>query len=102
MKTTIEAKQPMHSPSHPGEVLNSMYIEPMGLTITEAAEALGVSRKHLSTIVNGAASVSPDMAARLGVVFGPDTAFWINLQAQHDVWTVSQKPAPRLKRLEVA
>jgi addiction module HigA family antidote len=102
MKTTIEAKQPMHSPSHPGEVLNSMYIEPMGLTITEVAHALGVSRKHLSAIVNGAASVSPDMAARLGVVFGPDTAFWINLQAQRDLWTVSQKPAPKLKRLEVA
>jgi antitoxin HigA-1 len=102
MKTTIEAKQPMHSPSHPGEVLNSMYIEPMGVSITAAAEALGVSRKHLSAIVNGSAPVSPDMAARLGVVFGPDTAFWINLQAQYDLWEVSQKPAPKLKRLEVA
>jgi addiction module HigA family antidote len=65
MKITIEGKQPMHSPSHPGEVLNSMYIEPMGVSITEAAEALGVSRKHLSAIVNGSAPVSPDMAARL-------------------------------------
>ena len=102
MKTIIEAKQPMHSPSHPGEVLNAMYIEPMGVSITEAAEALGVSRKHLSAIVNGSAPVSPDMAARLGIVFGPDTAFWINLQAQYDVWEISQKPAPKLKRLEVA
>ena len=102
MKTTIEAKQPMHSPSHPGEVLNSMYIEPIGVSITEAAEALGVSRKHVSAIVNGSASVTPDMAARLGIVFGPDTAFWINLQAQYDLWEVSQKPAPKVKRLEVA
>jgi addiction module HigA family antidote len=92
----------MHAPSHPGEVLSSMYLEPMGVSITDAAEALGVSRKHLSAIVNGAAPVSPDMAARLGVVLGPDTAFWINLQAQYDVWEVSQKPAPKLRRLEVA
>ena len=102
MKTIIERKGPMHNPSHPGEVLNSMYIEPLGVSITAAAEALGVSRKHLSAIVNEAAPVTPDMAARLGVVFGPDTAFWINLQAQYDVWIVSQKPVPNLRRLESA
>lgn len=102
MKTTIEAKQPMHSPSHPGEVLNSMYLEPMGVSITQAAEVLGVSRKHVSAIVNGSASVTPDMAARLAAVFGPDIAFWINLQAQYDLWEVSQKPTPKLKRLELA
>ena len=65
MKTIIEAKQPMHSPSHPGEVLSSMYIEPMGASITEAAEALGVSRKHLSAIVNGSASVTPACSSPL-------------------------------------
>jgi len=102
MRTIIEAKQPMRAPSHPGEVLNEMYLEPMGVAITRAAEALGVSRKHVSAIVHGSASVSPDMAARLAAVFGPDVQFWINLQAQYDVWQISQKPAPKVKRLEVA
>jgi addiction module HigA family antidote len=102
MKITIEAKQPMHAPSHPGEILQAMYLEPMKVSITAAAESLGVSRKHVSAIVNGSASVTPDMAARLAAVFGPDVQFWINLQAQHDVWEVSQRPAPKLKRLEVA
>jgi addiction module HigA family antidote len=102
MKTVTEAEQPMHEPSHPGEVLREMYLEPNGISITQAAVALDVSRKHVSAIVNGSAAVTPDMATRLGIVFGPDTAFWINLQAQYDVWKASQKPAPKLKRLEVA
>lgn len=102
MKTTTDVKQPMHAPAHPGEILQTMYLEPMGVTITRAAEALGVSRKHVSAIVNGSASLTPDVAARLAAVFGPDVQFWINLQAQFDVWEVSQRPAPKVKRLEVA
>src|ERR1700755_348485 len=102
MKTTIKAKQPMHAHAHPGGILRDMYLEPMGVTITQAPEALGVSRKHVSTIVNGSAPITPDMAARLAAVFGPDVQFWINLQAQHDVWDVSQKPVPKVKALEVA
>ncbi len=102
MKTTIEVKHPMAAPAHPGEILSAMYLDPMEVSITVAAEALGVSRKHVSAIVNGSASVTPDMAARLAAVFGPDVQFWINLQAQFDVWEVSQKPAPKVKRLEVA
>jgi addiction module HigA family antidote len=95
-------KQPMTAPSHPGEVLRVMYLEPMDVTITKAAEALGVSRKHVSAIVNGSVPVTPDMAARLAAVFGPDVQFWINLQAQYDVWEVGQRPPPKVKSLEVA
>lgn len=72
----------MKAPSHPGEILRTMYLEPQNVEITRAAEALGVSRKHVLAIVNGSASVTPDMAARLAAVFGPDMQFWINLQAQ--------------------
>jgi addiction module HigA family antidote len=61
----------MHSPSHPGEILLEMYLKPMNVTITQAADALGVSRKHISAIVNGRASVSPDMAMRLAAAFRP-------------------------------
>ena len=95
-------KKTMHNPAHPGEILRAMYLEPMKVSITEAAEALGVSRKHLSAIVNARASVTPDMAMRLAAVFGTEAAFWVNLQAQHDLWTVSQKAPPNVKPLRQA
>ena len=59
----------MHNPPHPGEVLKELCLEPLNLTVTEAAEALGVSRKTLSAILNGRAGISPEMAIRLGKAF---------------------------------
>ena len=99
MKTTIESSGRMHSPAHPGEILKSMYLEPMGISITKAADALGVSRKHVSAIVNGRVPVTPDMAVRLAGVFGTEPEIWINLQAQHDLWIVSKQTRPKVKRL---
>jgi antitoxin HigA-1 len=72
MKTTIEISGRMRNPAHPGAILKEMYMRPLGVTITQTADALGVSRKHVSGIVNGRVPVSPDMAARLAGVFG----FW--------------------------
>jgi addiction module HigA family antidote len=89
----------MHSPAHPGDILKEMHMEPLGVTVTQAADALGVSRKHVSAIVNGHAPVTPDMAVRLAGVFGTDPEIWINLQAQYDLWTVSQQARPKVKRL---
>jgi addiction module HigA family antidote len=89
----------MHSPAHPGEILKAMYLEPMGVSITKAANALGVSRKHVSAIVNGRVPVTPDMAVRLAGVFGTEPEIWINLQAQHDLWVVSKQTRPKVKRL---
>jgi addiction module HigA family antidote len=99
--TTI-TKGAMHSPAHPGEILREMYLKPMSVTVTQAADALDVSRKHVSAIVNGRASVSPDMAMRLAAAFGTEAAFWVNLQAQHDLWVVSQKAPPNVKPLRKA
>jgi addiction module HigA family antidote len=92
----------MHSPSHPGEILLEMYLKPMGVTITEAADALNVSRKHVSAIINRRSPVTPDMAMRLAAVFGTEAALWVNLQAQHDLWVVSQKKPPNVKPLRRA
>src|SRR5256886_17163764 len=64
MKTTIESSGRMHSPAHPGEILREMYMAPLGVTVTKVADALGVTRKHVSAIVNGRAPITPDMAAR--------------------------------------
>lgn len=99
MKTTIESSGRMHSPAHPGEILAGMYMGPLGVTVTQAADALGVSRKHVSAIVNGRAPVTPDMAARLAGVFGTEPDIWINLQAQHDLWRVRRQARPKVKRL---
>ena len=99
MKTTIKSSGRMHSPAHPGEILRAMYMEPLGVTITETADALGVSRKHVSAIVNGHVPVTPDMAVRLAGVFATEPEIWINLQAQHDLWVVSQQSRPKVKRL---
>jgi antitoxin HigA-1 len=99
MKTIIESSGRMRSPAHPGEILKTMYMQPLGVTITETAAALRVSRKHVSAIVNGHASITPDMAARLAGVFGTEPDIWINLQAQRDLWLVSQQARPKVKRL---
>ena len=98
MKTIIEGSGRMHKPAHPGEILKEMYMGPLGVTITQTADALGVSRKHVSAIVNGRVPVSPDMrASSRGLRHEPD--IWINLQAQYDLWQVRQHGRPKVKRL---
>lgn len=59
----------MYNPPHPGEIIKELCLEPLGLTVTRAAEALGVSRKTLSAILNGRAGISPEMAIRLSIAF---------------------------------
>ena len=102
MATITEKSARMANPAHPGEVLRALYLDPMKVTITEAAEALGVSRKHVSAIVNGRAPVTPDMAMRLAAVFSTEPEVWVNLQAQYDLWDVSRKARPKVKPLRQA
>jgi addiction module HigA family antidote len=75
----------MRNPTHPGEILREDYLEPLGLSVTDAAAGLGVTRQNLSAIVNGRRGVSSEMAYRLAKAFGTTPAFWINLQAQYDL-----------------
>ena len=95
-------KTKMHRPAHPGEILREMYLKPMRVSITETAKAMGVSRKHVSAIVNGRAPVTPDMATRLAAAFATEAQLWMNMQAQHDLWIVSQKAPPNVKALRQA
>lgn len=74
----------MHNPPHPGEIIREFCVRPLDLTVTEAAEALGVSRKTLSTLLNGSAGISPEMALRLSKVFGRTPEAWLRLQLQFD------------------
>lgn len=81
----------MHNPPHPGEVLRELCFEPLGLSVTQAAEALGVSRKTLSAILNGRAGISPEMAIRLSKAFGTSAESWLNQQVQYDLWLAEKE-----------
>ncbi|MCF6210218.1 MAG: HigA family addiction module antitoxin [Gammaproteobacteria bacterium] len=93
----------MHNPPHPGEVLKELCIEPLGLTVTEAAKALGVSRKTLSAILNGKSGISPEMAVRLSIAFNTSSESWLNQQTQYDLWQAEQRREElHVTRLSVA
>ena len=88
----------MHNPPHPGEVLRKLCLEPLGLTVTGAAKALGISRKSLSAILNGRAGISPEMAVRLSIAFDTTAESWLTQQVQYDLYHVER----RRKKLRVA
>ncbi|MBI4456362.1 MAG: HigA family addiction module antidote protein [Acidobacteria bacterium] len=93
----------MHNPPHPGEVLRKLCLEPLGLTVTEAAKALGVSRKTLSSILNGRAGISPKMAVRLSLAFNTTAESWLNQQMQYDLWHAERnRKRLRVQKLSAA
>ena len=93
----------MHDPPHPGEVLKELCLEPIGLTVTDAAKALGVSRKTLSMVVNGRAGISPEMAIRLSIAFDTSAESWLNQQIQFDLWQAEQHRSElKVERLSAA
>jgi addiction module HigA family antidote len=92
---------PMKNPPHPGGVVLRQCVEPLGLTITDAAAALGVTRTTLSELVNEKRGISPEMAVRLSKVFGASAASWLTQQALYDLAHV-RADRIKLKRLEVA
>ena len=93
----------MHNPPHPGEILRDLCLEPLGLSVTHAAEALGVRRKTLSSILNGRAGISPEMAIRLSMAFDTTAESWLNQQQQFDLWQAMQSvQAINVKRLHAA
>ena len=81
----------MYDPPHPGEAIREFCIEPLGLTVTEAAKGLGVSRKTLSALLNGRFGISPEMAIRLSKAFGGTAESWLIQQAHYDLWQAKQK-----------
>ena len=74
------------NPAHPGKILKLDYLEPLDISITAAAEGLGIARKNLSAIVNEKAGVSPEMSIRLSEAFNTTADFWLNLQTNYDLW----------------
>ena len=104
MSITTERNRPMNmkNPPHPGGIVLRQCIAPLGLSITDAATALGVTRNTLSELVNGKRGISPEMAVRLAKVFGGSEQGWIVQQAQYDLAQVHRDRLKDLKRLEVA
>ena len=89
----------MKNPPHPGEIIRDLCLEPLGLSVTEAAKGLGVTRKTLSLLLNGHAGISPEMAVRLSQAFGRSPESWLELQAQYDLAQVSKASKKiRIKR----
>lgn len=78
-------------PSAPGDIIRAHYLDERGVSIAALARAIGVSRKHMSDIVNGRSRIEPSTAARLAKVFGTSTALWLNLQAAVDAWDADRE-----------
>ena len=91
----------IHSPSHPGWLL-AEELQERKITISKAANDLGVSRQSVSRIINGVQPITPEMAARLGHYFGGAASLWVRMQAQHDLWVAMEALEPELENMPVA
>ena len=87
----------MYNPAHPGEVLRE-YL-PEGMTVTDAARRLGVTRQAFSALLNGRAGVSAEMALRLSQALGTSAEMWLSMQLAYDLWQAKQKPRPKVSRI---
>ena len=84
----------IYNPAHPGEILKELVIESLGLSITQASENLGISRKTLSKVTNGRGAITPEMAVRLELAFSkPSADHWLRLQNAFDLWQARQHQA---------
>jgi addiction module HigA family antidote len=92
----------MHNPPHPGEVLQDTVLGAGGITVTEFAKRLGVSRVALSRVANGRAAISADMALRLAAALGGSAESWLSMQAAYDLWQATKKGRIKVQRLKLA
>lgn len=88
----------MHSPAHPGQILREWL--PDGMTVTQAASELQISRVMLSKVLNGKSGVTAGMALRLSAWLGTSPDLWLGMQTQWDLWQAEQQPKPNIRPLE--
>ena len=84
----------MHDPPHPGGIVRRQCLEPLGLTVTRAAEGLGVTRQALTELLNGRTGISVEMAIRLSKTFGSTPETWLEMQMAYDLWQARDLPGP--------
>lgn len=87
-------------PTHPGEMLREDFIPDYGLTVAQLAERLGVSRQSVNELLRERRAVSPEMALRLGRLFGNSPEFWLNAQRAVDLWTASRSAKEEVSRIK--
>lgn len=96
----------MHNPPHPGLIIKEDILPALGISVTEAADQLGVTRVALSRVINGKAAISPDMALRierwLGVKNGGSADIWLAQQAAYDLWRARKLGAPKVKPVRIS
>ena len=90
----------IHDPAHPGAILKEDIFPELGLSVTEAAEQLGVSRVALSRVVNGRAAISAELAIRLAQWLGGKAETWLQGQLQYDLWHAEQRSTAKVKPLK--
>ena len=91
----------MFNPPHPGSILKEDILPELDITVTEAANQLGVSRTALSRVINGKAAISAEMAIRLEAWLSAPTAnSWLSMQTEYDLWQARQNPIPNIKHVE--
>ena len=83
----------MKTPPHPGRIVRQECLEPLGLTVTDAATRLGVTRQNLNNVLNGKSGISPEMAIRLSKAFGSHAEVWLGLQMDYDLAQAEKKAA---------
>lgn len=93
---------PMQNPPHPGKIIRKDCLEPLDLSVTDAAEGLGVSRKHLSELLNGHVGISPEMALRLSKAFGGSPESWLTQQMQYDLRQAQEAGEPDVEQFATA
>lgn len=81
----------MHNTPHPGEIVKDTLIDGANLSVTEAAQLLGVTRASISNLVNCHTGISPEMAVRLSIFFNTSSEMWLNLQKNYSLWKAEQK-----------
>ncbi len=84
---------PMKIPVHPGRIVRQDFLEPLGLSVTEAAKVLGVTRQALNNLVNEKSGISPEMAIRLAKAFGSTPETWVRMQAAYDLAQALKNPS---------
>ena len=93
----------MHNPPHPGGIVRRQCLEPLGLTVTEAAKGLGVTRQALSDLLNEKAGISVEMAIRLSMAFGSSPETWLGMQMAYDLWHArARAPAVKVRHFRAA
>lgn len=91
----------MHNPPHPGRMLKEDVLPELGLTVTQAAQQLGVSRVAFSRVINGRAPIKADLAIRLSQWLGGRADIWLEVQLQHDLWQAEQASTANIQRAKL-